>query len=508
MIEITIIFILTFISRYVVNFIKPFYFNSDTYFHLACATQIRDNNFRLPKRAGKLLLPGAYTYPPLFHFILTLFKNKKGREEFSKVWGPFIDSVIISISALFLFPLFGNQNEVLKYLLILCLIFHPGYVGTAVGPRAFSGTPRILAELLHLISFLLLWNFQITGNYGFYFAAIFIAGLGLLSSKFFAQIILFFSIIMAFINQSVLLFFFPIFAMLISTIISKGHYLKIFSDQIGHLTLYFKKLMHVHDAVKNRNKLFKIKTFRDIKMLTMVHNTYLQLIVKFSLSVLSIFLGYILVQKDLSMLFIYSWLISSFIVFFLTSIRSLLFLGEAERYLEYSVFPAFFIFSGFLNQVNKTSIYEVLSFYLFFLTILSLIIYIFSIKSVLFPRVPIQETNKQMNEMYKKTLTKLNTLPGKNVAIIRGRAPWEELYSLDKNIFFTDNFSIKYLSTVQYDKWFDGYPNPSKDLNNIIDQFNINYLLIKNSFIGHSHYEVSSYNLIYSDNQYSIFSTK
>ena len=43
---------------------------------------------------------------------------------------------------------------------------------------------------------------------------------------------------------------------------------------------------------------------------------------------------------------------------------------------------------------------------------------------------------------------------------------------------------------------------------NIIDQFNINYLLIKNAFIGHSHYEVSSYNLIYSDNQYSIFSTK
>ena len=183
-------------------------------------------------------------------------------------------------------------------------------------------------------------------------------------------------------------------------------------------------------------------------------------------------------------------------------------MGEAERYLEYSVFPAFFIFSGFLNQINKTSIYEVLSFYLFFLTILSLLIYIFSIKSVLFPRVPIQETNKQMNEMYKKTLTKLNTLPGKNVAIIRGRAPWEELYSLDKNIFFTENFSIKYIPIEKYEKWFDGYPNPSKDLNNIIDQFNINYLLIKNSFIGHSHYEVSSYNLIYSDNQYSIFSTK
>ena len=111
MIELIAIFILTFFSRYFVNILRPFFINSDTYFHLACATEIRENNFSLPRRAGRLLLQGAYTYPPLFHYVLALLKTKKNREEFSKIWGPFIDSVIISISVYLITPLFGNENE-------------------------------------------------------------------------------------------------------------------------------------------------------------------------------------------------------------------------------------------------------------------------------------------------------------------------------------------------------------------------------------------------------------
>lgn len=464
--------IITFISRWWPRILRPNALNDDTYYHLLQSEYIRELGMKVPRKHPKFILPGKYIYPPVYHFILAFFP-KKAREKFETISSALFDTFLVAIflwlSIQVLMPMGWSIQEL--FLLGFCFSLSPGLVGIGVGPRAYQGTARTLSELISGGVWILLWANWANNNWITMSGAILFGALLLNTSRFGGQMLLFFTWIMAFILNSTTLMIFPIACFIVAIVISKGDYWRTFKYHLSHLRLYAVKLVDIHPITIPRKSWIRPKSFGELARTLLYDNMGSILLSRFIVPLLA--LGLIIWNVSLNQLsnnftFIVVWLVSAFVVFIITSRPKFLFLGEAERYLEYALLPGFIMFGALINTKYQFPL-------LIGLGLFHLILYgIFTILFVL-------KYGRDKESDFSELIAALNNHDPAIVLSLLGIAPWALAYSTQHKLFFTENLAM--LGEDEWSRLFWRYPMPHPDFGMYIKDYDVELLPISKKAI-------------------------
>jgi len=338
------------ILRVVVRLILPKRRGTDTYYHLLIAEAIRENGFRAPLRFGAFTLEKKFRYPWHFHGWLSLLP-KESRERMEPFVGLFVDALHLGMIITFTDWMANHPNlasislkpfEIVTWTSLLFAVY-PGLLVFGVGPRMHELTPRPFGQFLFSVLIFSSIAFIQTGNYFLMSTSIIAGALMLLSSKFSAQVLIFTFPLLSIISGSWFLVLLPILSLVVALLLSRGRYLDILYGQVMHLTYYRKRLNH--PALRKRNdlsvvlkipkllvsdpgKIYHYLAIGNSWMIALVRNPMLWFLIFLVLGKQEY-----LFKEPLSLIV---WLpIVLILPFIFTSLKPFLFLGEAERYLEY-----------------------------------------------------------------------------------------------------------------------------------------------------------------------------
>lgn len=491
--------------------------SGDVIFHLLCAEKIRENKFKIPYKIKGCLLPGIYDYPPLFHWLLALFSQKK-RESISPLISPFFDLIhILIISAFTLYILNSMGHPLIEVSLPIAstaaLLFasSPALLYYGIGPRSYSATPRTLSELFAATTFFLAAVYYNEGSIIFLCYACIFSALTLLTNKFGGQVIIFFSIGLAIILRLPQFLLLPLIGILLALLLSNGFYKAVVIGWFKHSLLLKNIIIDRHPIINSRNRtalfgqakayLLKSDFSGFIRALyhISINNTYAILIFR---NLLLILLLINLISKVTDVLynkfelFLVSWIIISLIAFFATSLRPFLFLGESERYVEYSV-PAQAILFPLLNLSE---------YLLIILLILNIIFYILNL-------LIIKKTFKMHQEESHKISDLLNWFNEKGIHDKRILTIHVEPYLL---VYRTNNYvlwppgNFTEISVNMFKSLWEEFGWPNKNLKRIIENYDIDLIAVDKKGLNYAltkgwKYNLSAYKNIYDNGYYSVY---
>lgn len=490
--------------------------DSDTVYHLLAAEQIRNNRFRVPQYLQGFILQMPYTYPPLFHYFLALMPKHR-RERVEPFLGALIDTLHILTVSLILWQasqlagfFSGWQIGLMSMVSMLTFLTYPALLN-ATPLRVYMGTPRPVGEWLFSVTMFSLWIYSMTGCWVWFVFAVLATALLLLCSKFAAQVFVFSSVFMAaWIGRVDTLLLIPL-GLLTAILISKGHYLKVLEGQVQHSIFYQRYIIKSHpikernqfrdllqlpgEIFRNPNKVFQTLYEKNTFSALLLRNPYLLLVVYFWLLFPSVFLN--------EFRFLSGWLLSCILAFVVTSLRPFLFLGEAERYVEYAVPAMSVLISAFLVEYGGKASW---------LIWLTMVIYsvIFAVGNHL---ILIRRCDKQKREELCQAIMWLSQLPENHrilpiPAHFLGRMIAKETHH--QALFFSDNLNEKFLSGEEFLRIFPQYPFPNTDLEYFIKRYRIDLVICEKRYILHIaqqglHYDFSNWLLAFENSEYAIF---
>ena len=491
----------------------------DQTYHLLAAERIRGNRLRYPETLKGL--SGLYDYPPLFHYLLALFPRTI-REQLA----PFFSAVIDTIHVLVVYFLtlhIVQMSELAAYVSnppqaasVAALLFatSPALLYCGIGPRAYEATPRTLGELFISVTFAMAGFYLWQGSWWVLLLSCLFGGLTLLTSKFGAQVLVFFTLILAALLRSPFLLMLPLLSIVIAIILSRGLYLRVLAGQIKHLTRY-KRLLHKF-PVSHRNELSEFKSLlasmRERDSLESArafwniisNNTYVILLIRNPVLFIAIYFGvthFLLTISNPIMLFLCSWVIASLVLFFLTSLKPILFLGEAERYVEHSVLPQVILVSLFLTSIQS---------------ITTLIIYhgLFYIGSlVLLYRI--HKTALKEWETRQELLDWLTAQGIKNKRILPGLSDLKLHFVLP---YMTDN-AVLYpagekavASQEEFANLFEEYPYPNTNLQMLIKTYGLDLIVVNKKCLDYANkrgwnYPLNVFTKVFENQVYTVYET-
>jgi hypothetical protein len=330
----------------------------DAYYHLLAARRIRKRGFRYPHDLEEFLMPGIYDYPPFFHYLLAVFPESwhPEIERWSSAVCDALHGIIVYLFSFYFLNEAGFPRNPASSALWVSFLFllSPSLTYIGSGPRAYQGTPRTLGELFFTLCMMCSAVHFFQGKVGFLLVAGLFGALILLTSKFGLQVFVFFYLaFLVFLRGStwiavLLLAFFT------AWLFSWGHYKDVFLGHIEHCEYYRKAISKRFYLVSAKNRWAGLKTVvhewkrapLEAARILLMDNTYVLFLVKnpqlVYLLVLLFAAGY--TYHAVSGL-LFTWIGAGVLAFFLTSLRPFLFLGEADRYLEYILFPQMLLIS-------------------------------------------------------------------------------------------------------------------------------------------------------------------
>ncbi|MDN5086598.1 hypothetical protein ACOL21_07505 [Aliarcobacter butzleri] len=336
------IFIFAFIFRSILRVFFKKDIDFDTYFHLYFIEFIRNNGTKNLIEQKRFIKPFGLNYPWMMHFFISLFP-KKFDMLFERFFNPLLDSVFTISLYIVTFYITESNNQAL--ILVILYLFTPAMFTTlSLGPRIKSFTPRLFGEIVGGMMFIFEYLYFINDNYIYLLLAILFSGLAYLSSKFSVQAIVFISIFLFLFTFDTEYLVVLIGGFILSMILSRGKYIEVLKQQVEHLKWYFIRNIQGKMSVSNRNSLkilveyLKNKRYKKIISTLLFDNTFIIILTRFPLVYLALYFiyeGYITNEK---LELVDYFIISSFILFFISSLKWFLFIGEAERYINYMVF--------------------------------------------------------------------------------------------------------------------------------------------------------------------------
>jgi hypothetical protein len=333
------LFIFTLFFRSTVRIFYPRLIDYDTYFHVFMIDFIRNNGTSNMIEYKRFIKPSGMNYPWMIHWILSLFP-KKFDSFLERFFNPFLDAIFVVVLYLVTFYLTSSNEKSL--LLCLLYIFTPAtfsILGT--GPRIKSFTPRLFGEIVGSLVFIFEYLYLESGDFLFLGLAIFFASIVFLASKFAVQAIVFINIPLILFNQNYELISIVFIGFMLAIIYSRGKYWDILKQQTFHLVEYFLENLKGKMEVSGRNN-FKI-LFRAIKernkrkiiSFMLFSNSYFILFYKIPIVCMALY--YIVINGTYNSnesIFLFS----AIFIFLIVSLKWFLFIGEAERYLNYVLF--------------------------------------------------------------------------------------------------------------------------------------------------------------------------
>lgn len=507
-----LIMAITFILRSIPGFLGWTKSNSgDEIYHLLCAEIIRTNNFAYPKYLKQFLLPGIYDYPPLFHYLLAFF-TKANREFISPYISAIIDVVHLNLILLYVF-LFLDKNISTINLTAILFASSPALLYYGIGPRSYNATPRSLSELFITATFLNLMAYYITSNVIFILIVAFFSFLVLITNKFGSQVLVFFSICFFLLLSDPLLLIIPTGGFLLAALILRDRYINIFNGWIKHSQLFKEIIVYKHPRTKARNNFGEFNKFlrsiidnnfkqSQIYLYNIINNNALMIllirnILLITLLVICFFeFDRILTNNVYKYLFV--WIIASVLVFAITSLRKFIFLGEAERYIEYSI-PA---------QVILFSLLEPSYVIVILILIYNCLFYIFN--SVLIKKIYKFKHSRNYDEI---DLIKWLKLDNKSKSILTINVdPNFIAYNTNNSILWPPaNFTEIDANLFEF-LWEEiGWPN--RNIKGIIKKYRIDLIIVNSKSLDYAiqngwNYDLSPYKLLFSNNYYAVYDAR
>lgn len=465
MLNISLLFLFSLFFRFFLRFIYKKDIDFDTYFHLFLINHLRINGIQNMIETKRFIKPFGLNYPWMMHFFISLFP-KKFDMLFERFFNPFLDSLFTISLYIVTYYITDSNNQAL--IVAILYLFTPAMFTTlSLGPRIKSFTPRLFGEIVSSMMFIFEYLYFLNDNYLFLILAIVFSGFAYLSSKFSVQAIVFMSIFLFLFTFDIEYLVVLIGGFILSMILSRGKYFEVLKQQVEHLKWYFIKNIQGEMSVSKRNSLkvlveyLKNKKYKKIIGALLFQNTFVIILTRFPLVYLALYFIYddYIINGKLEL--VDYFIISSFIIFFISSLKWFLFIGEAERYINYMVFFIILKVSFFLEE-------NIL--YLVVFMICGIIFYILDFILLW------KETNKNSvnDELinwlnYKNKELKIATIP-------YHLGGWRIVESTKHNwlygVFFIDDNDTKTLNS--YTKKY-----PFLDINKadkIIDEYNLDYI--------------------------------
>lgn len=356
--------LITLVARVVPRMLRPYAISSDAFYHLLAADRIRENGYRLPERLRGLCFPGPYDYPPLFHVLLALFPQRWVRFVEQSVSAA-LDALYVTgayVSFLWLLRVDGVPSpELPAFAVALLMSLSPALLYSGRGPRAYNANPRIFSELLFGAMMVLTARWYLVGDaWGFAGAVVSGAAL-LLASKFGAQVVLVVFPLLALGLAAPSILLIPALAFVAAMVPWRGHYWAVLKGHVGHLLLFgslgsrpgapmarrseWTEFVRVLLSPHKPGSWYRLLCLNSVSSL-LIRNPQLPLVLWIAETRWS----------GPAELFLVVWIYATLIAFFIISLRPLLFLGEPERYVSYSVIAQFGLLALGFRYVPQTAL--------------------------------------------------------------------------------------------------------------------------------------------------------
>lgn len=473
------IFFACFIIRALPRIFLPNSIASDTYFHLYRAQTIRDVGFRIAKKLPRVILPHENTYPFLYHYVLALFPDKH-RMFAERLTGAFFDTISTLLVYLFSSWLVEHDRQFSEYshlplIVTICFAFSPAMLRIGSGPRAYNGSPRTMGQTLYLAHLFAAFIALESSSLVMAATSILSGALLIVTAKFAVQVLVFFgSFFIFFLSASYAAYL--AMAFLFSILITRGAAITVLKGQVKHSINYVKHLQKIFlhpNVISFKDYILRclkapyyVLSLQPVRALSwfFAENYPLHLLLFVFPQFLFVpykFSGYGSIGMGEKALLV--WAVAGLFWFVLTKMRLLMFLGEGERYLEYSLFPSFFITVTFFWQHQV-----VLHFWIGY-SLLSAIYYIYEYLRYY----------KANNLRFHSIHNCLHNFIVDKKAVVWpiGSHHFEALFhsknsilthgaNIDGDLFNIDDFMLIY----------GNYPYPSKNWRDIINKYAVSYI--------------------------------
>lgn len=440
-------------------------FGVDIWTHFLYLKEFRKRG-RIPEKIENgFLVPGIYDYPPMFILILSRFPFTFV-EKYEFLFSPFFDALHIALIFFIAYFITGS--------LAIALITQGLYVLTPIIVlENSSATPRSLGYTLFTIVFVSLFFFTVNGNYLLFATALSSGTLIFLSHRFTTQGFLFFAIFFTVFEVNFLYVGVFILSFILAVVISRGFYLKVLRGHIGNLVFWYKNIEYrFAHQVKGNWKEHKTQDF-----IFRLYNQFLKfppfvltITNPWTLPVFYLFLfGFPatpLLQK-----FVW-WVIISYILAIVTIwIPRLRFLGEGQRYLELSAFPAAFLSAKLLIDLLQT---QVGHFVMVYYTAIGIAAFITTV--IIQRKGIIKDTLRSVTPSMKKMFVFLKVLwPRPRLLCIPHQVTTSTIYHTGCRVFVNADYTnIEKISEV--------YPYLRKPVRKIMEKYKLDMILLNEKY--------------------------
>ncbi len=348
---------------------RPGLTTGDVISHLTLIDAIRQQRDAIPDLSPKFLLSDSESYPIFYHQVLSLLPAK-----LVDLLEPAIGSIVETLHAGIVFGtayffasrLWGvaHPEQIaaaasLLFAITPLLVENPG--------RVYRMSPRPLSAMLTGTSMLTLVVYLSTGTTAWLFVSAAVAGLVGLTSKFGVQAILFLTSFLAIFSWDFRPLQLPLLGFICAFIFSRGHYLTVLYGHLHHSAFYctyLKDKIHYTTSFTYsqiwRWPLTLVRQPREALRLLVTH--FLLVGFTFVPAVALLAATYIARPEWIfgeGERWLALWYLSGVATMFLTATPWFRFLGEAFRYVEYSV-PAICLLTAVRTfAVNSPVIWEV-----------------------------------------------------------------------------------------------------------------------------------------------------
>ncbi len=467
--------ILCFLLRIIPRLILPDAIASDSYFHLFCGRLLRERGLRLPKRLPYILINHEYTYPPLYHLFLALFPVKAQRY-IERVSGALFDSAVLLVLTFFL-PRLRFDGGLAEWTLLLYAVSPPLLLAWT-GPRAYSGSPRILAQLFYVIHACSFFTSLSTHSILWNTVSIVAGALVILTANFGVQVLIFFGpLFIACVSPAYLIVLIGSFPA--AYILSLGHSNRVLYGQYAHMRFYYRhlrqRLLWIYpwgdfagylsrakraagNALFHTNaRAFRDWIFNEVYPIQILVIQYPHLPLSIAAAAGSLIPWYWT-----------AWMTSGLIWFALTKFKFLLFIGEGERYLEYSIVPSLLL----AVALGRAHPWALIAFVAYSIGFIPLALRSFIVRFR-------DEASRVAEEA--AFFENVNALPSGTVLPLGG-AYWKVLYYVRHPLVWNGcNMDEKLFTEEEFRLVCDNFPLPSGRFAEIQQRYQVGYVVAEKS---------------------------
>lgn len=463
------------------------HFGVDVWTRLIEIDHVRKNHHRIPGKIKKgFIIEGYFDYPPLFPILLSLIP-KKTLEKIQGFISPFFDSIHCLVIFIIAYQLTNRLDIALVAQLIY--LFTPLVIleNSYLTPRSFgylNFTLALYPLLLYTTSPKIIYLIV-----GFCFSVLIF-----LTHRFATQSFLLAVVFFSFIERTFFYTAIFLFAGLCATLVTNGYYLKVLK---GHWYNIFFWIKNYKYRFANQIKGNAAKTPKDIigKMYYILGTFSPLTLIGTNIWLLSAFLFIFMRIYNIDILQIQNpifYKMSLWVIFFylfaiiVLSFKQLIPIGEGQRYVEMATAPIAILssiaFFSFLNTEYRDA--SVFIFGAFIAINFSLILFIQK-KGI------IDDTNRTLTDNMRQAFKFINKLPGTpRIMCIPHQITTMTVYNTRTDILVNaDNPGLMRIT--------DFYPVLKKSVKELVKEYSLDYLLLRESFVKIEDLKIKKPNIIY-----------